>query len=78
MTNKLNIVEYQEKVFDYLEYLGYPEYVLEFEPEAVAESMAKTIFLLHNLYSFRHCALFIFGCTFEFQILPLIKKETKY
>lgn len=61
--------EYQEKVLDYLEYIGYPELVNYFEAEDVAESLAKTIARLYILnISFRKCAIVIFSLTMEYQV----------
>lgn len=61
---------YQENVFDYLEYLGYPEYITGFHPQSVAESLAPTMrrFYIGNM-SFRLCALVIFGLTMTFQVM---------
>ena len=33
--------DYMNKVMDYLEYLGYPDYVYEFAPEVVSEYIPK-------------------------------------
>jgi len=66
MTN----VEYMDKVLDYLEYLGYPEYVLEFNRDDVAKSMAGFAYELYiRKISYRMCAVSIFGHIMEMQIM---------
>lgn len=62
---------YNDKVMDYLEYLGYPEYVESYEPEAVAKSLSNTIAIMFysSDWSYRMTALFCFGCTMVFQVM---------
>jgi hypothetical protein len=62
--------EYQEKVYDYLEYIGYPQYVIDFDPKQVAQSIytAMRIFYVANM-GYRLAACSIFGATMNFQIM---------
>lgn len=57
-------LEYTDKVLDYLEHIGYPDYITLYKPEDVALAMARTMVTFHksNL-SYRMCALVIFGLT---------------
>lgn len=58
--------EYQEKVFNYLEYIGYPQYVSDFEPEGIAKSIFRvsvTFFICGQ--SHRMAAISIFGMSWE-------------
>lgn len=71
--------EYFDRVFDYLEYLEYPELVVEFNPTDVARSLARTIDASESIgLTYRMCALVIFSLTWNMQILPLIKESTKH
>ena len=60
------LAEYQDEVFDFLEYIGYPEYVEDFEPADVAQSLfnCARIFYTWDI-SPRLAALIIFGMTWE-------------
>jgi len=67
---KLTFPEYQEKVFDYLEYLGYPAYVIGFDPNDVAKSMAGACISMFALEtSYRMCAIVIFSLTLTMQVM---------
>ena len=71
--------EYTDKVLDYLEYLNYPDYIVDFYPEQVSASMQRAMIVCYMLdVSFRHAALVIFGVTMEQQILPTIKGQVKH
>lgn len=74
-----NLLEYQEEVFKYLEYINYPDLVIEFEPECVANSIAKAVILFHLTgESYRMCAIAIFSLTMNYQIIPLAKNSIKH
>jgi hypothetical protein len=61
---QISLLEYDEEVLAYLEYLGFPEYVQCFESNMVAESITTTIIIFWGLsQSYRMCALSIFGLT---------------
>lgn len=61
--------DYDDEVFDYLEYLGYPDYVLQYDPSVVARSIANAIHIFERAgLSYRNCALSIFGLTWTYQI----------
>jgi len=62
-------VKYTDDVLEYLEYLGYPEYVRTYDPEQVARSMHGAIRNLYEIVSYRFCALTIFGATMEYQVM---------
>lgn len=71
--------QYIENVFSYLEYIGYPAYVVEFEPRQVAMAIHKTIKLFHSQsFSHRICAISIFALTFEYQVIPTSKSAVKH
>ncbi len=67
---------YLEEVMNYLEYIGYPDLLMYFEPVEVATSMARTIkiFYLDDLGSHRLAALIIYGMTWEYQVVPHVMK----
>lgn len=72
-------LEYYDKVFDYLEYLGYADYVTSFNPDDVAVTLAKSIWIFYTGgVSFRMCALINFGLTMEYQVLPSSASEHKH
>lgn len=76
---KVELNKYADQVENYLEYLGYPELVMEFEPESVARSMANAEITFWSFgLSFRICALTIFGLTMEYQILPLTRNAMRH
>lgn len=55
-----------EQVYDALEYIGWPDYVLEYEPLGVALSTAGAINALWRMdVTPRMAALIIFGLTWE-------------
>lgn len=69
--------QYFEDVMNYLEYLNFPEYVMRFEPSDVARSTAKAILICQQMnFSYRMCALSIFGLTWEYQIARIDSNET--
>lgn len=72
--NNKPFLAYIDEVYDYLEYLGYPEYIEEFKEEDVAHSLynAMQAFYRHN-QSYRMCAIGIFALTMEYQIIPSMK-----
>lgn len=75
--HKVSFVEYNECIFDYLEYIGYPEYILNFDPEQVARSLSQWITIMYEFHvSYRSAALTIFGITWQYQIVPSAKKMT--
>ena len=60
----MTAIDYNDKVLDYLEYLGYPEYVQWFESKSVAFFIAKvTLDFYNDGMSYRIAALTIFGLT---------------
>jgi len=64
--NQINFQRYSDEVFDYLEYIGYPDYVVDFEPEGVAQSLHGSITSFYLLgVSHRMAACAIFGITWE-------------
>lgn len=64
--NVESYIEFNEQVLDYLEYIGYPEMIIDYEPEAVALAMHNTSFKLFMIgTSYRMTALVIFALTFE-------------
>lgn len=71
-------LDYNNQVIDYLEYIGYPEYITMFEPIDVAETLAKAnaIFFRNGL-SYRMAALINFGLTMTMQVMPTINDSTK-
>lgn len=69
MAPQLLITEYTEQVLEYLEYIGYPEYVLEFSTQDVGRAIGGTCKTFFELdISVRLCALSIFGLTWENQV----------
>lgn len=70
---------YNALVMQYLEYLGYPHYIQEFDPVKVATRIAITVDECHkvDLVSPRMCALLIFGLTWTHGILPLAKMDNE-
>lgn len=76
MKTKEGYKAYMEEVMEYLEYIGYPDLTLYFDPMDVALSMARTIkiFYLDDLGSHRLAALIIYGMTWEYQVVPNAKK----
>lgn len=75
----MNLVEYQEQILNYLEYLGYPDYVTEFEPVDVARAISNAAiqFYSYNV-SVRMAALTIFGLTWVHQISVINNSVTKH
>lgn len=73
----MTIVEYNDKVMDYLEYLGYPDYIMTYEPEDIARTLNRTItlFYLGNI-SWRIAAITNFALTIE-KIKRMTEKEVK-
>jgi hypothetical protein len=68
--------QYTEEVIEYLEYVGYPDFVTFFEPEDVAVAMNKTIALFYGFnLSPRMCALSIVGLTFHYQIATTVQNQ---
>ncbi len=69
--------EYGIQVVEYLEYIGYSDIVLDFEPMSVAMSMGYAIkdFYIGDL-SYRMAALIIYGLTMEYQVIPYSKTFT--
>jgi len=64
------VIEYQKQVLNYLEYLGYPEYVVTFNPNDVALSMARTCLAFYKMgNSVRMCAIVIFSLTLTMQLM---------
>lgn len=74
-----NSSNYHDEVFAYLEYIGYPDYVLQYDPESIAKSVSASI---HNFWSYgvspRMAAISIFGLTMEFQVMCGVKDSTKH
>lgn len=65
----MTLLEYDDKVMQYLEYLGYPYYVQFFRVEDVAKCAAHTINIMYRYKeSYRMCALVIFGATWTYQL----------
>jgi hypothetical protein len=75
----MTIIEFNEKVMDYLEYLNYPELITDFEPSCVAESISQVIrdLYLRNI-SFRLTAIIIVSLTYEHQIIPHANRMVKH
>lgn len=75
----MDIVEFNDKVMDYLEYLNYPDLVTDFEPSCVANSISQVIrnLYLHNI-SFRLTAIIIVALTYEHQIIPHANRMVKH
>ena len=74
----VDIGEYSNKVLDYLEYLNYPDMVLDFEPLDVAISNGSCIAMNYRLgISYRMCALIIFSLTMECQVIPYANSLAK-
>ena len=62
--------DYTDSVLRYLEYLGYPEYVVFFDERYVAAAIHGTVAeFYHNKMSFRLCALTIFSLTLNYQVM---------
>lgn len=75
----MTLQEFQEKVFDYLEYLGYPEYVVTYEPEDVARAIHKCALNMFEFgESYRMTALACFGATMYYQVLRGVKEAIKH
>lgn len=75
----MNFIDYNEAVMDYLEYLGYPDYVTEFEPECVAKSITGANRTFWNCgMSIRMAALSNFGLTWTMQIIPSMRNKVKH
>ena len=74
----LNRVNYDTEVMLYLEYLGYPDYIVEFNAEDLAHRIAVTQKECFN-YGLSHkmCALCIFGHTWAHGIKPLLEADMK-
>ena len=69
MNEMIDMCEYTDKVLDYLEYLNYPDYIQEYEPEAPVRAISHMAALCYiSGVSFRFCALTIFGMTWTYQI----------
>lgn len=78
MATNQQFMMYAEQVLDYLDYLGYPDYVLDFDPHEVARAMHKTQMYCFNFkVSYIMCSLIIFGMTWESQVIPLSKVVSK-
>ncbi len=70
----MDLSSYNEKVLDYLEYLGYPDYIQDFEPVPVAKALALTAIEFWGTgQSYRMCALVVFSLTLNYQIPQLSK-----
>ena len=70
--------EYTDKVVEYLEYLGYPDYVADFKVEDVAYAMHATIKTHYTFsLSYRFCAIVIFSLTLNYQVIPYANSLTK-
>jgi hypothetical protein len=66
----LSSSQYRDKVFEYLEHIGYPQYIMEFEPEDVAYSISNTIDIFYkDKASYRLCAICIFALTLKYQVM---------
>ena len=75
--NPQDLNEYHELVFNYLEEIGYPEMILEFNEIEVAKSLAFAICMYHARgISWRMAACSIFGMTWETQIVPRYTGQT--
>lgn len=70
--------KYLNEVMDYLEYLGYDEWILPYNEVQVAHSVTDVIYTFYKSgASVRMAALCIFGITFEVQIIPDMKRSSK-
>jgi len=70
---------YCESVLDYLEFLGYDKLIAEFDELDVAQSMIESIGIFYAArFSYRMCALVIYGLTWQYQILPRLSNATKH
>lgn len=70
---------FNEKVFEKLEYINYPELVVCFETHGVVRCIAHTITecFRFNLSPMK-TACIIYGCTWEYQIVPMAKGMVKH
>jgi hypothetical protein len=74
---KDTFVEYNDKVMDYLEYLYYPELVIYWKPEDVAQSIHNCMIRLYALdISYRMCAILIFSATMNYKVIPSAEAMT--
>ncbi len=65
-------LEYNERVLRYLEYLEYPDLVLDFDPDDVGRAIGRTVRTFYEMgISFRMCALTIYGLTWAQQITQI-------
>lgn len=77
--NIMNFTNYQEKVLGYLEHIGYPELVNDFDVEQVAYAIAGTArTFYHYGNSYRLCAIVIFSLTMKHQIINRAQGMTKH
>lgn len=75
----IQFINYQERVFSYLEYIGYPDLVIEFEPRDVARSISNAVkIFMKSGGSVRMCAITIFSLTMTEQIIPKAKEQVKH
>lgn len=73
----LNI--YQEEVFEYLEYIGYVEYITDYAAEDVARSInAACVSCKGQGLSPRMTACIIFGLTWTIQLKHLADNSVKH
>lgn len=71
--------EYGDKVFEYLEYLDYPELVSMFEVKDVAKSLHGAMFEMWlRGESTRMAAIIIFSLTMNMQVIPTVKEMIKH
>lgn len=75
--NEKEHLKFQEDVLNYLDYLGYPDWIQVFEPIAVSRAIATTTMLMYFANeSVRMTALVIMGMTWRYQISKLCEGET--
>lgn len=68
-------IEYNDKVLEYLEEIGYPDLILEWEPDSVAKTISKCIRRHYELgVSHRKCAIVIWSLTMTMKIIPAAKQ----
>lgn len=73
------VAEYSERVVEKLEYINYPDYAMHFAAEDVARAIGETIILgFRSKMSPMLIACLIFGCTWEYKIVPMTKEMVKH
>ena len=70
---------YCDKVFDYMEYLGIPELIVDFDMTDVAKSFNTVLIAgyIRNI-TVRMCAIIIYSLTMNYHVIPASKREVKH